>query len=553
MVAADFSGDGRPDVAVCTGSGGAAGVAIFLNKGDGTLLSPVVYGTGSGVTLGLASIDLNRDGHPDLVAFSNSGLNVLLNTGNGTFTAGASYPLSGYMYTFIAGDFNGDGKKDVAVSYLTSSFVPVNVIYLNNGDGTLTRGSTFTAPGNPGGCCGQVQLADAADLNGDGVDDIITSEFDDGFATLFGTRAGVMSAPLVYTQFFSYPTLHLIDVTGDGKPDLVVGNQYAVFSVLPNNGAGLFGTPVAIDPGNYGYGMTIVIADFDKNGSIDVVGGPFNDARNLYLFANDGLGNFGPPVIQSSGVDTCCGGGLANAVADFDGDGLLDIAYAHSDRTPEVVILRNTSVVSAATTAITNVFPKEAGNAGSISSFNIIGTGFPSNVQVTLVGPGGTISSTSINVAPSGTLITCSFDLTGVTPGNYKLVLTIPGGAVIASEASAFTVDQGGAPSIQSDLVGLTVLKGGLAQVFYVTCTNNGNLDAAFATVSVSFPNYITWASGSPGASITTESVGQSTLLAVDFLSIPVGATQVVPIVLTAPTAFSYAHQPIVIQVWNAQ
>src|SRR5690242_19609500 len=71
ITSADYNGDGRPDIAVCSAVEGAARVGVFINKGDGTLLSPVIYRTGSGETTGLAAIDLNLDGHPDLVALSN--------------------------------------------------------------------------------------------------------------------------------------------------------------------------------------------------------------------------------------------------------------------------------------------------------------------------------------------------------------------------------------------------------------------------------------------------------------------------------------------------
>ena len=107
----------------------------------------------------------------------------------------------------------------------------------------------------------------------------------------------------------------------------------------------------------------------------------------------------------------------------------------------------------------------------------------------------------------------------------------------------------GGVP----DLIGLGVLKGGLNEVYYVTCANVGNADAGFATVWLEFPSYVTWQSGLTGTSITAETVGPNTLLGVDFISIPAGGASVIPIILTAPTDFSFAHQMLGIDVWNGR
>ena len=104
--------------------------------------------------LSVAVGDFNGDGKPDL-AVANSGTNtvmVLLNNGNGTFTAGNSYS-SGYVqlllrrrpYGIVAGDFNGDGKLDLATANYDQTIDTGTVqIFLGNGNGTFTAGNTYT-------------------------------------------------------------------------------------------------------------------------------------------------------------------------------------------------------------------------------------------------------------------------------------------------------------------------------------------------------------------------------------------------------------------------
>lgn len=543
MVAADFNGDGYADIAVCVGSGGAAGVGVFMNKGDGTFLPPVIYGTGSGVTVGLVAIDLNVDGHSDLVAITGAGqLNVLLARSNGTFVPSVLYPLpgGGDAWSLVAGDFNGDGKKDIAVSYSGG-----NAIFLNRNDGTLAFSSKFSAPADSISlCCGIAVLADAADVNGDGVDDILTTEENNGFSILFGQRNGTMSAPTVYTPGFSYAVYHLADVTGDGKPDVVLSEQYAAFALFKNDGTGKFGAPTAFEVNNYGYGLSVAIGDFNGDFSNDVVAGPADG--NLYIFTNDGNGNFSTPDLEPVSFDVCCGGNRANAIADFNGDGSLDLAYY--DGASQVTVLPNTSKV-VVTHSSFNLSTDHGGNTGTVT-LTLYGNGPVSGDTFKLSCAQGEINGS--NQTNSEKSLTATFDLTGQPPGQCSVIVTQPDGKT-QTVPHPFTIEQGGAADIWVDVVGFDKIRAGKAQSYFVNFGNQGNVDSNSGTgIWLRFPsflNYLTPENAKPSRSLQSDT---DTLLYYE-LSNPLsaGSSQVFAIQFILPDDPQYAHRVFQIQSWT--
>src|ERR1039457_1975811 len=143
---ADFNGDGSPDLAVAFDGSGAAvpgGIAILLNKGDGTFASPVIYGSGAPATqfssggtpaTHFVVYDLNHDGALDIATASLGGtVIVLLGKGDGTFGSPAQYNVGGSGQAIAVADFNGDGIPDIAAGGAAG-------ILLGNGDGTFRAG-----------------------------------------------------------------------------------------------------------------------------------------------------------------------------------------------------------------------------------------------------------------------------------------------------------------------------------------------------------------------------------------------------------------------------
>jgi uncharacterized repeat protein (TIGR01451 family) len=163
MIAADLNRDGRLDLAM---TNGGSNVSILLGTGTGSFSPPTNFSVGSNpvsITVG----DFNRDGNPDLAVLnsnsSSSTVSLLLGTGTGSFTPARNYPAGVFDRNLETGDFNQDGKLDLAVS---SPALPTSdiLILLGDGVGGFVAPKSFTAD--------SPQFVLVRDFNGDGKPDM---------------------------------------------------------------------------------------------------------------------------------------------------------------------------------------------------------------------------------------------------------------------------------------------------------------------------------------------------------------------------------------------
>jgi hypothetical protein len=265
----DLNGDGKPDVAVVNSGGmaslgGSNSVAVFFNRGNGTLDTPVSFDTGMGPR-GVAIGDLNGDHRLDLavVNVADSTVSVLLNQGGGTFAARTDYAAGMMPWSLALGDLDGDGRPDFAVPNYAFGVGAAVSLLLDKGGGGYAAPVALAAGSQP------VSVA-IGDFNGDSKPDLaVANSAVDTVGVLLNQGGGAFAARVDYGVGSNPDQVEIGDVNGDGLPDLVVVNGNAAsVSVLLNHGEGTF--PTRMDFGTGQQPSQVAIGDLNGDGKLDL-------------------------------------------------------------------------------------------------------------------------------------------------------------------------------------------------------------------------------------------------------------------------------------------
>ncbi len=325
LATADFDRDGRLDLAATNlPAEPSAEITLLRGTGAGRLekwktLRPARFAAG------LLTGDFNQDGKPDLAYSYNDAnggvLEILLGDGTGEFAPPRRTVIAQAVFTVISADLNGDGRLDLAAVVDGKQQL---ALYFGDGDGGFTTMRNVALP------IDGARLV-SGDFNTDGLPDLAVTTFRASLFVVLGMGGGEFAAPRAQAlPFTDFSTSYIIaaDFNDDGKLDLAVTGTDAstrnnVTPALLGDGAGGF----ALRSTNNGAGP-LAAADFDRDGRMDlVIVTGTSGAEGVLLFAGAGDGNF----CAAKGINPATANTerrVALAVGDFDQDTRPDIAVA---------------------------------------------------------------------------------------------------------------------------------------------------------------------------------------------------------------------------------
>jgi hypothetical protein len=328
VVTADFNNDGQPDVATSNydGATGDGTVSVLLGNADGSFQPARTSATGS-YPISLTAGDFNADGRHDLAMaiWYNSGDNdvsILLGRGDGTFADPAFLNTSewvAYAWSIETGDLNADGTLDLVVTSDDDFLGGYVEVLLGHGDGNFAAAATY------GPYIGQILSSALADLSGDGnVDVAVTDWHSSSVKVLLGNGDGTLREPSDFTTGFGTNSVAAGDFNADGKLDLAttIYNSSSV-STLLGNGDGTFQTARSFAAGNGPQSATA--SDVNGDGKSDLVvinpGSWTSGDGAVSVLLSNGPDSLAPPVTTATG-----GYSPSVVMADFNGDGHPDAA-----------------------------------------------------------------------------------------------------------------------------------------------------------------------------------------------------------------------------------
>jgi len=466
VVTGDFNNDGKQDFAVRNSFGNPTTVAVFLGNGDGTFQAPKVSSTGGVFGSLIVAGDFNGDGKLDLAVSNQDGASpniaILPGNGDGTFGTPIITPTGGGSLQWLAAaDFNKDGHLDLITTDNTNGDV---AIFLGNGDGTFKAPAVLTRK--------YANIAAVGDFNNDGSPDFVVTS-GDGFAYVYlGNGDGTFSAPTTVTlgtpTIFGPTWVAVGDFNLDGKLDFVVGEPplratsipYEGIQLLEGNGDGTF-QPVQ----DYlaGAGSAFVqawIADFDQSGTPEVALLDFQNS--ILVLLNQGpalsvtLAGSGSGSVTSSPAGISCpaacsanfrkvGTMVTLAATPASGSRFVGWSGACSGGGSCVVTMSQAESVTA---TFTLIFPLTVGITGSgtvtsspggISCPGVCSTTFDSGTSVQLTASpssGWTFSGWSGGCTGAGACVvtmSAAQSVTATFTQSFLLSVTVVGGGTVTS------------------------------------------------------------------------------------------------------------------------
>jgi hypothetical protein len=277
LAVGDFSHSGHAGVAVAQFVNASA--VILLGNGHGSLFpSSAAFASspGDGMTA-VEAADFNADGNLDLALINSLGYAsfAALGYGKGAFSSAGDFftPVNGSAASVAVGDFNGDGKLDAAVAMgilFTKNPYSALAVSLGNGDGTFIQ-----AGGSPMSVGQSLSAIVAGDFNGDGKLDLaVTDSSGNAVLVLLGNGDGSFQSPITIPVGNGPVAIVAGDFNNDGKLDLAVANSGDnTVTLLLGDGDGTFlpasGSPYAVGKSP----SSIAAADFNGDGKLDLAVG----------------------------------------------------------------------------------------------------------------------------------------------------------------------------------------------------------------------------------------------------------------------------------------
>ncbi len=325
----DFNFDGKPDILYLPLPG--TRVYLLRGNGDGTFQAATSFPDGThhaslSANDKMAAADVNGDGKPDVILYTTTGINVLLNNGSGVFGTAIHTNTTTFAkgVFFTTSDFNNDGRLDIALADYQGDLQ----VLRGHGDGTFT--ALAPVPGDPFNQTSFIQCV-AADVDGNGNVDLILAQAGDnypdglgsgGFNIALGNGDGSFSSILGSSHTASYfvAGIAVADLDGNGTPDILTLNSNATsvgsksIAVFPNN-AGNF-------PAHTSFAVnripaTLTIGDFNGDGRLDVASG---ESAGVSMLLNLGAAALRAPITADAEEY-----GTGGITTDLNKDGLADI------------------------------------------------------------------------------------------------------------------------------------------------------------------------------------------------------------------------------------